>query len=120
MIRLVCGLLALSVLSVANGAADATPLVRQVWQLLDYMAVDYAGAVSGGEITNAAEFAEMREFAATIHQRIQSLPPHPEREALTEQSAALQAAVIRHAPAVEIEDLAHKTDHETATEKRWW
>ena len=36
---------------------------RQLWQLLDYIAVDYAGAVSGGAVVSEAEYAEMIEFA---------------------------------------------------------
>ena len=34
----------------AAGAADPQAEARQAWQLLDYIAVDYAGAVRGGQV----------------------------------------------------------------------
>ena len=41
--------------------------VRQLWQLIDYVAVDYAGAVVDGQVTNASEFQEMdREMKRTL------------------------------------------------------
>src|SRR3546814_14355789 len=40
--------------------------VQTVWRLLDYVAVDYAGAVSRGRVTSTTEYAEMTEFSATI------------------------------------------------------
>jgi high-affinity iron transporter len=42
-------------------AADASP--RAVVHLLDYIAQDYGGAVAGGRVINAEEFAEMQEFS---------------------------------------------------------
>ena len=48
-------------------AADpaASDQAKQTWQLLDYLAVDYGGAVSNGQIQSASEYEEMKEFAAT-------------------------------------------------------
>ena len=40
--------------------------VQTVWRLLDYVAVDYAGAVSGGRVSSEAEYAEMVEFAEDV------------------------------------------------------
>jgi high-affinity iron transporter len=31
--------------------------VRQLWQLLDYVSVDYAGAVANGQVTKSSEYA---------------------------------------------------------------
>lgn len=40
---------------------------RMMVHLLDYIAVDYSMAVNEGAIKNAAEYAEMQEFATTIN-----------------------------------------------------
>jgi len=67
------------------------------WRLLDYVAVDYSGAVAGGRVTNAAEYAEMVEFSASIRERIGQLPPTPARAALARDAEALQAEIARKA-----------------------
>ena len=47
-------------------AADSTETkAKQIWQLLDYVAVDYGGAVANGTVLKASEYAEMQEFVAT-------------------------------------------------------
>jgi len=61
----------------SNAAANApasTEQVSQLWQILDYLADDYRGAVSGGDIVSASEYAEMREFAQTARTQLQALP----------------------------------------------
>lgn len=40
--------------------------VQTTWRLLDYVAVDYPGAVQNGRVVSASEFAEMREFTTTV------------------------------------------------------
>lgn len=47
--------------------------VRQTWQLLDYLSVDYAGAVQNGQVVKESEFEEMKEFAETAKQKITQL-----------------------------------------------
>ena len=45
---------------IVPGQAIASEMeVQTVWRLLDYVAVDYAGAVSGGRVSSEAEYAEM-------------------------------------------------------------
>lgn len=59
----------------------STPLLadtQQLLQLIDYVGVDYKGAVIEGKVVNKAEFAEMIDFAAGISQQIDDLPePKP-------------------------------------------
>ena len=57
-------------------AADLPPgdQAKQTWQLLDYLAVDYGGAVSDGKVQKASEYEEMKEFAATAAQQLAALP----------------------------------------------
>ena len=50
-------------LFISTVAHAGEPDVRRVWQMLDYLAVDYAGAVKDGAVLSQSEFDEMREFA---------------------------------------------------------
>jgi high-affinity iron transporter len=71
-----------------NGAATA-------WRLLDYVSVDYAGAVSNGKVISASEFAEMQEFGASIDERLKALPAKPEKAKLLAASANLRSAIAQ-------------------------
>ncbi len=48
--------------------------VQTTWRLLDYIAVDYRGAISDGKVISPGEFAEMAEFADSAKERIELLP----------------------------------------------
>src|SRR5690606_31467889 len=102
--------LLLPVLAVALLAAAsvvrANPQVQLTWQLLDYIAVDYAGAVKDGQVISDFEYAEMSEFSATVGERLAQLPEHEALAGLQEQAAALQAAVEAKADPAEVERLA--------------
>ncbi|MGE4071092.1 MAG: FTR1 family protein [Lysobacterales bacterium] len=63
-------------------AGDAQSEARQAWQLLDYIAVDYAGSVLNGKVIEPGEYVEMQEFAATVRARVAALPAQPEQQAL--------------------------------------
>src|SRR5689334_23382837 len=76
----------------AEAPAD-TALVRQTWKMLDYLAVDYSGAVSDGNVVSPAEFAEMREFAATTRKNIGGLPAQATQQDLLKQADVLEAAI---------------------------
>ena len=80
-------------LFLASGALAAEADVRRIWQLLDYLAVDYGGAVKDGTVISESEFGEMREFAKTSEERLAALEPKPERAALVIEAKALQAAI---------------------------
>ena len=80
-------------------AQEATPGAETAWRLLDYIAVDYSGAVSGGRVISEAEYAEMREFSTSVHTRIAALPAHEAQPRLVAASSALISAVeARAAP----------------------
>lgn len=89
--------------------ADAGGDGAQVaWRLLDYMAVDYRGAVgAGGRILSQSEYAEMREFSASVTQHISALPAKPQRAALIAESRGVEAAVGRRAAPDDLARLAH-------------
>ncbi|WP_068092672.1 cytochrome c/FTR1 family iron permease [Novosphingobium rosa] len=92
----------------ASAIAQAeTADVQTAWRLLDYMAVDYGGAVSGGKIKSASEYSEMTEFAASVSARLAALPPTPERSKLIDRAARLQAVVAAKGSPNQVADLAH-------------
>jgi high-affinity iron transporter len=76
----------------AGGSASAEP-ASQTWQILDYLADDYRGAVNNGQIVSASEYAEMSEFAATVRTQLQALPTVPS-------SAQLRTAAERLAHSI--------------------
>lgn len=98
---LVCFHLALP--SAAQADSDA---VLTIWRLPDYMAIDYGGAVHDGAVTSANEYAEMVEFAGSVKEKLDTLPPSAEKAALEKQATELQAAISRKATTDVIATLA--------------
>lgn len=92
-----------AVLALGSFGANANPQAQRVWQLLDYIAVDYAGAVRDGQVLSDIEYAEMKEFSGTVAERIAQLPEHPERAALASQAQALRTAVDAKASPADVE-----------------
>ncbi len=105
--RLLALLVLLAVVPVAQGASEADAEVRQAWQLIEYIAVDYEGAVQDGQIIDEGEYAEMREFSATAIERLSTLPENPQHEALMASAQALSALIEQHAAPDEVAELAH-------------
>ncbi len=66
------------------GAGETAPTILH---LLDYVGVDYAGAVENGKIKSADEFKEMQEFSERSHDLMKTLPDNPARAALVERAA---------------------------------
>ena len=97
---LLAALLALGLTSAAR-ADDAA--VQTSWRLLDYIAVDYRGAVEDGRIVSQLEYDEMLEFSGSVADRLAALPPHPERAALVAGAGRLRQAVVAKAPPRDIE-----------------
>ena len=77
----------------AHAAAVDDREVQTIWRLLDYIGVDYRGAVANGQVISQTEFNEMEEFSAAVSHRLATLPARSERTDLEEQARALQAAV---------------------------
>ena len=71
--------------------------VQTTWRLLDYVAVDYAGAVAGGRVVNEAEYAEMVEFAGQVETRVKSLPSKSTKPDLIRRAGALRSAIAAKA-----------------------
>jgi len=93
----------LAVLLAAALAAKANPQVQQLWQLLDYIAVDYAAAVQDGEVVSELEYGEMQEFSATVSERLAGLPAEPALPDLQARAQALQQAIADRADPSEVD-----------------
>jgi high-affinity iron transporter len=99
----------------ALGLAALTPTAAQAedasaqtaWRLLDYVSVDYSGAVSNGSVVSASEYAEMTEFGAQISERIAVLPPTAAQPVLMEKAKALQVAIAAKQDPKQVAALAH-------------
>lgn len=96
--------LAVPALLVLAAIAQAGPQqVQTLWRLLDYIAVDYPEAVHDGAVVNALEYDEMREFSASVSERLARLPADAALPELRSQAAALEAAIEARAAPAEIE-----------------
>lgn len=91
-------------------ANDPNAGAKQLWQLIDYVAVDYGGAVEHGAVASESEYAEMLDFTDNAVKQAASLPPHASQAALSAAVADLRAAVMRKADAAEVKNLAHRAN----------
>src|SRR3546814_19566824 len=81
------------VLLPAVARADTTS-VQTTWRLLDYVAVDYGGAVHDGRVISQAEYAEMLAFTDSAAANIAALPPKGARAQSVADAKRLKAAVV--------------------------
>lgn len=87
-----------------TGQADGA---KQLWQLIDYVAVDYGAAVEHGKVVSEAEYAEMLDFTENAGTQITALPAHASKDAVAKAIAELRTAVVAKADAEEVKRLAH-------------
>jgi high-affinity iron transporter len=106
LLRIVRPLFAAIALLLAAAPAAAAGDVQTAWQALNYMSVDYAGAVSNGKVISQSEYAEMREFAGTVRQQIGSLPANPAKPQLVAKADEFVAAVDHKESSAKIRALA--------------
>lgn len=100
--------LLLTIFLATPSAAQTATSVQTTWRLLDYISVDYAGAVKDGRVTSPTEYAEQREFAATAGAKIAGLPEKPERAQLVAEVGRLQALIAAKADAAQVADMARR------------
>ena len=97
-LRAILAFLALAIgwaLPAVAGANDED--VQTAWRLLDYVAVDYRGAVAGGKVKNPQEYAEMTEFSASVETKIAALPMSPKRATFVAEARTFRAMVASKA-----------------------
>ena len=101
-----------ALIAVVVPARAAEPTVqdraKQTWQLLDYVAVDYGGAVSHGTVLKASEYAEMQEFSAAAEEHLRQLPRTEVSERLQQQAGTLRRAVSDKAEPATVAEQAHR------------
>lgn len=76
--------------------ADERATAENILHTLDYLAVDYAGAVANGQVINAKEYDEQWEFTQRVAQQIAQIATRPEQAGLREQAQTLVSAVQTH------------------------
>ncbi len=86
-------LLLLVLSSVASASVDNTRFL----QLVDYIGVDYPGAVQNGKIISQEEYTEMQEFSATVVEQARQLDSSEPSAGLTALAVKLQGLVKNHA-----------------------
>jgi len=104
------GLFALTPAFAQTSATEASAGPHQLWQLLDYVAVDYGGAVNKGAVISESEYAEMRDFTANAVTQANALPVHPAKDGLIAAASKLQQAVAVKADSAEVARLAHAAE----------
>ena len=99
---IVGGLLAVLMFAAAPMAhAQEATSSQTAWRLLDYLSVDYAGAVKDGKVISPSEYAEMNEFAGQVRERIAGLPATKAQPDLLAKAESLQATIAaKQEPAV--------------------
>ncbi len=80
--------------------------VQTAWRLLDYIAVDYGGAVSQGKVSSPSEYAEQTEFAETVTTKVTALPEAPAKTHLLAGVAQLRHAIEEKADPVRVAEIA--------------
>jgi high-affinity iron transporter len=88
-------------------AAAAPGDVQTTWQLLDYVAVDYGGAVQDDKVVSASEYAEMREFSASAVEKISALAPTPAKGELVTEAKRFKALIETRAAPKDVATAAH-------------
>jgi high-affinity iron transporter len=99
---------AIALLPALGAAGESAPSAQVAWRLLDYLAVDYPGAVKDGKVVSASEYAEMREFSASVRERISGLPATPAKPSLVAEAGDLVGAIEAKASAADVAARAHK------------
>ena len=86
--------------------STAQASTQQLLQLIDYVGVDYSGAVKNGEVVNPGEYAEMQDFSAGIQQQFQQLPEGEVKASLLQDVEKLRQMITDKANAKEVNQLS--------------
>ncbi len=107
-LRVVLAALAL-VATAAYAASTSAP--QTIVHILDYVAVDYSGAVAAGKVTSEDEYKEMVEFSTQVVEQIRTLPPTPALAQLSADAQSLSKLVADKADAKQVAATAQKLRH---------
>jgi high-affinity iron transporter len=76
--------------------------------MLDYISVDYPEFVRNGQVLNAQEYQEQREFAQAVVGIVEHLPVKAQKGTLAAQAQGLLAAIESKAPGEEVAAVAQR------------
>lgn len=96
----------LSLLAGVSYAQDED-IVPQIWQMLDYLATDYAEAVVDGEIVDEGEYEEMQEFSAAVAEQLAHLSEKESKAVLQTQANKIVELVEQKAAEKTVAKQAH-------------
>ena len=82
--------------------------VQALLHSLDYIAVDYPGAVENGRVLDEGEYGEQREFAAQMLEQLARLPQTEQTPKLQAQLAQISDAIDARRPGDEVAGLCHQ------------
>jgi high-affinity iron transporter len=105
---LVAALLAAPAALAAGPDAAGSTEAQTILHVLDYVAVDYAGAVADGRILDQGEYEEQLDFVRQARALLGRLPSRPVAAALASQADELIALVKDRRPAPEVAALAQR------------
>ncbi len=91
-------------------AANDEKSPRFLVHILDYLAIDYAGAVQKGKVIEPAEYAEQIEFSNEAFRLATELPGLKEDKALVEKIKLLKIKVLEKQEAKEVATLAREIE----------
>jgi len=106
LVALLIGVLVLALPAFAQDAAATG--AQTVVHLLDYIGVDYAGAVHDGKIRNEDEFKEMVEFAGQVAASLKALPSNPRQPGLVADADRLVRLVKEKTASATVADAARQ------------
>jgi high-affinity iron transporter len=81
---------------------------QTILHMLDYVSVDYGGAVLYGKVLNESEFTEQLGFADQAADLVHRMPDHPNKAVLVAQAAEIATLVRGKAPADHVSILAQR------------
>jgi high-affinity iron transporter len=96
-----------SVIPCAPAIAQAGS-AQTILHMLDYVGVDYSGAVEGGKVKNDDEFKEMIEFTTEAAAMLKTLPANPQKAALVADAEKLTNMVRNKVAAEQVAAAAGK------------
>lgn len=110
----VAGLLSVSVMAAPAQTAPAmsesqvVSTAQAVIHMLDYVSVDYPGAVSEGKVLNDVEYQEQLEFSVQVKEQLGKLPANAGKEALLRQADLLWSKIDARTAATDVSALANE------------
>lgn len=110
--KLVRALAAAAILLCTPASAADASAPQTIVHILDYVSVDYSGAIEGGKVKSEDEYKEMLEFTTQVVEQIKALAATPQLSQLDAEARALAKLVSDKADAAQVSAAASKLRRE--------